>query len=256
MSGTSKKSVAQVCDEYDALAARLGMRPVKRPYKSAAAGLEALCTSMRLRLASYELVNADYALDGSASGLVRAEQTYVRADHVKAKAKAKAKGSLEAMSHSMRLQRASYELVNANYALHQPFPKPSTPAEQTDAQADHAEAKAKADKPKRARRPAGSPPEPRVKRTDTVVATAMNLLARVAYYEDKTLDPSDDNRVEANHPNARSVGLTYSEVLTLVLEAHPGAKTTNACLRWYVGRVNQGDASYTQWKMPGRRPRG
>src|SRR5690606_31520806 len=56
-----------------------------------------------------------------------------------------------------------------------------------------------------------SPDEPAAKQT--IRATALDLLCTVAYYEDKTRKSDDDNRVEAGHKNARSVGYDYHEII-------------------------------------------
>lgn len=52
----------------------------------------------------------------------------------------------------------------------------------------------------------------------------------------------------------RTVGLSYAHVFEVVRALHPGARTSSACLRWYVGRANDGDPDFAA-DLPQVRPR-
>ena len=89
----------------------------------------------------------------------------------------------------------------------------------------------------------------------TIVSAALEHMSEIAYYEDKTKKYGDDNRVEADHPNAQSVGVPYRTILERILAEFEGAKTSIACLRWYAVKVNAGDKGYEGHRLPQRRPR-
>lgn len=89
----------------------------------------------------------------------------------------------------------------------------------------------------------------------TIVAASMDLLCRVDYYENKDREIGDDNRVSKGHAKARSVGLTYSEIVRLIHEEFPGCETSPACLRWYSVKMRVGERGYEGHALPQRRPR-
>jgi uncharacterized UBP type Zn finger protein len=47
----------------------------------------------------------------------------------------------------------------------------------------------------------------------------------------------------------RKVGIPYEDIITTIKQAHPNAKTTVACLRWYAVHMREADV------MPPNRPR-
>lgn len=89
----------------------------------------------------------------------------------------------------------------------------------------------------------------------TIRATAIELLCYVAYYENKDEKASDENRVSADHPSARSVGLPYNEVLDGIMIVFPEAKTSVACLRWYSVKIRGEELGYEGLRLCQRRPR-
>lgn len=91
----------------------------------------------------------------------------------------------------------------------------------------------------------------------TIREASLDLLAHVDFYEDKTKASNDENRVAADHKNARSVGLAYLEVIERVKLEFPDADTSVACLRWYSVKVrdSKNHPEYAGWKLPQRRPR-
>ena len=52
----------------------------------------------------------------------------------------------------------------------------------------------------------------------------------------------------------RTYGLDYAHVCEVVRALHPGARTSPACLRWYVGRALEGDPGFAA-DLPRARPR-
>lgn len=115
--------------------------------------------------------------------------------------------------------------------------KDAAPAESADG------AKGKAAQAKKAK-------EPRKRKAGEVRKLCERLLQEVAYYEDRTRPPGEDNVVEADDENARSVGLPFSEILRRVQKEMPGVNTTYACLRWYAVHMRRAGV-----KLPGRRPK-
>lgn len=111
-----------------------------------------------------------------------------------------------------------------------------------------------AEKPKAKQKPAAKP-----KSSDgrTIRETSLDLLAHIDFYEDKLKPSNDENRVDADHKNARSVGLAYLEIIRRVKEEFPDADTSVACLRWYSVKVRdfKSHPEYSGWKLPQRRPR-
>lgn len=89
----------------------------------------------------------------------------------------------------------------------------------------------------------------------TIRKKALELLCEVAYYEDRTKPSDDENRVKPDHPQARSVGLAYDEIIRRIKDAFPECKTTVACLRWYAVKVRVEETDYEGYRLPGRRPR-
>lgn len=90
---------------------------------------------------------------------------------------------------------------------------------------------------------------------NTIRACAIDILCQVAYYEDRTKDPSPENHVKKSHKEARSVGLPYDEIIHVIQDEFPECKTSIACLRWYAVKIRIGDEGYSQFTMPQRRPR-
>lgn len=97
--------------------------------------------------------------------------------------------------------------------------------------------------------------KPREDRADTIRSVALDLLCEVAYYEDRNEDSGPDNRVMPGDAEARSVGITYEEMLRRIKAHFPGAETTAECLRWYASHVRNGETGYEGRKLPQRRPR-
>ncbi|AKQ75798.1 hypothetical protein FDH82_gp08 [Roseobacter phage RDJL Phi 2] len=89
----------------------------------------------------------------------------------------------------------------------------------------------------------------------TIKAASVDLLCHVAYYENRDEKSSDDNRVEADDPKARSVGLAYDEIIARIQEEFPGCNTSVACLRWYSVKIRVEEHGYEGLKLPQRRPR-
>lgn len=75
-------------------------------------------------------------------------------------------------------------------------------------------------------------------RRDTVKATSLALLEHVAGLA----------------PCGRTYGLHYAHVCEVVRALHPGAATSPACLRWYVGLARDGDPLFRA-DLPRARPR-
>jgi len=90
---------------------------------------------------------------------------------------------------------------------------------------------------------------------DSIRREALRLLAQVDFYEDRTKRPSDENRVSANNPNARSVGLSYPRIVEQIQDTFSDAQTSVACLRWYAVKARIEEEGYEGFKMPQRRPR-
>lgn len=91
--------------------------------------------------------------------------------------------------------------------------------------------------------------------TRTIREASLDWLCHVDHYEDKTKKSGPDNRVPADHPQARSVGLPYLSIIDAIKEEFPGAQTSVACLRWYVVKVRVEEFGYEGYKLVQRRPR-
>lgn len=91
----------------------------------------------------------------------------------------------------------------------------------------------------------------------TVRHMALELLCAVDYYEDKTQTPTPVNRVPADHPNARSVGYSYSEICDAINRRWPNKPdpTRPESLRWYAVKVRAGEYGYEGYQLAQRRPR-
>lgn len=89
----------------------------------------------------------------------------------------------------------------------------------------------------------------------TIRSAALEHLCHVAYYENRNEKPSPDNVVSKGSKNARSVGLSYGEILDLISDEFPGCKTSAACLRWYSVKVRVEELGYEGLVLPQRRPR-
>jgi hypothetical protein len=90
---------------------------------------------------------------------------------------------------------------------------------------------------------------------DSIRQEAVRLLTVVDYYEDRTQKPSDENRVSANSEVARSVGLSYEQIVEEIKKTYSDAQTSSACLRWYSVKMRMGEFGYAGFKLPQRRPR-
>lgn len=89
----------------------------------------------------------------------------------------------------------------------------------------------------------------------TIKAASVDLLCHAAYYENRDEKSSDENRVDEDHPKARSVGLAYDEIIARIQEEFPGCNTSVACLRWYSVKIRVEEHCYEGLKLPQRRPR-
>jgi hypothetical protein len=89
----------------------------------------------------------------------------------------------------------------------------------------------------------------------TIRATALELLCRTEYHEDRGRKPGPDNRAEADSFGARSVGLPYDRIIAEIRNEFPDCETTVACLRWYAVKVRVEEAGYEGLRLPQRRPR-
>ena len=123
--------------------------------------------------------------------------------------------------------------------------------EAAKAEADAQKAAEKADKSKSAPKATGNT----ASSSGTIVAASLKWLCHVEYYEDSTKKSSEDNRVSANHPKARSVGLPYLEIIERIKEEFPGCDTSVACLRWYSVKVRAAEFGYEGYRLCQRRPR-
>jgi hypothetical protein len=93
------------------------------------------------------------------------------------------------------------------------------------------------------------------KLTQTIKSRAIDLLCQITHYENKTEKSGDENYVNMDHPEARSVGIPYSEILQQIHDDFEGCKTTTECLRWYAVKIRVGEHGYEDLRMPQRRPR-
>ncbi len=89
----------------------------------------------------------------------------------------------------------------------------------------------------------------------TIRECALDLLCRVAFHEDRTVEAGSENVVDSTHEHARSVGIPYNEVIDGILEEFPACNTTVACLRWYAVKVRAQEEGYENYVLPQRRPR-
>lgn len=88
-----------------------------------------------------------------------------------------------------------------------------------------------------------------------ITAFTCELLCEVVYWEDKSKEPSPDNRVGFRHPKRRSVGRTYAEIAEMVKAEYPEAKTSPTAVRRIAGRIRAEEPGYDHYLMPNRRPR-
>jgi hypothetical protein len=90
----------------------------------------------------------------------------------------------------------------------------------------------------------------------TIRFRALELLCQAEYHEDRTKDHSpEDNTVAAEDPNSRSVGISYVDIVDLILEDFPLADTSVACLRWYAVKVRGNEFGYEGYRLAQHRPR-
>lgn len=102
--------------------------------------------------------------------------------------------------------------------------------------------------------PAETTEEPSEAPQRTIKAASIEWLCHVEYYEDRAAKPGT-TVVEPGHKGARSVGLTYDEVIRRVQAEFPGCNTSVACLRWYAVKIRVGEHGYKDLRLPQRRPR-
>ena len=92
--------------------------------------------------------------------------------------------------------------------------------------------------------------------TRTIREASLEWLCHVVYYEAKTKKSDAENRnISHTDKNARSVGLSYSEIIDRIQAEFPGAKTSVACLRWYAVKVRANEFGYEGYNLVQRRPR-
>lgn len=89
----------------------------------------------------------------------------------------------------------------------------------------------------------------------TIRATAIDLLCKVVYHEDRNKKSSDENRVEPGTPGARTVGLAYDDIIDAIRSEFPDCNTSVACLRWYSVKIRVEEHGYEGLRLPQRRPR-
>ncbi len=89
----------------------------------------------------------------------------------------------------------------------------------------------------------------------TIKQQSLELLCHVDFYEDVKQDKSLKNRVDADHPNAKSVGLSFAVILEMITQANPGCRTSIACLRWYAVQVRAETDGFVGYILPYRRTR-
>ena len=80
-------------------------------------------------------------------------------------------------------------------------------------------------------------PQPKAKRAEgeeTIKAMSCRLLCEVV----------------ATSEEGRTIGRPYQEILDLIMEARPEAKTSLNCLRWYAGKIRILADGYHQFKLP------
>ena len=91
--------------------------------------------------------------------------------------------------------------------------------------------------------------------TRTIREAALHWLCYAAYYEDPAEKSGPENVVAADFSKARSVGITYLDVIDRIKEEFPGCETTVACLRWYSVKVRAGEQGYEDYRLCQGRPR-
>jgi len=89
----------------------------------------------------------------------------------------------------------------------------------------------------------------------TIKSVAVDLLCATAYHENRDEKSSDENRVAEDHPKARTVGITYDEIIRRIQDEFEGCNTSVACLRWYSVKIRVGEHGYEGLRLPQRRPR-
>lgn len=93
------------------------------------------------------------------------------------------------------------------------------------------------------------------KSSTTIRQLAIDLLCKVAYYEDRNEKSGPDNVVDEDHANARSVGIPYNQVLDAIREQFSVCSTSVECLRWYAVKIRGEEAGYEGLRLCQRRPR-
>ncbi len=89
----------------------------------------------------------------------------------------------------------------------------------------------------------------------TIREAALAWLCHVEYYEDRDGKSGPDNVVKEDHPKARSVGITYLDIIDRIKQEFPDCDTSVACLRWYSVKVRTHELGYEDYRLCQRRPR-
>lgn len=92
----------------------------------------------------------------------------------------------------------------------------------------------------------------------TIRSAAIELLCRVDHHEDRGEPSGPDNVVAEDHKGARSVGLPYDQIISLIRDEFVPlgrCETTVACLRWYAVKIRVEEHGYEGLRLPQRRPR-
>lgn len=118
-------------------------------------------------------------------------------------------------------------------------------------------ARAKTQQPKAAEKAAASETKPEAagNAARTIREAALHWLCFADHYENRDEKSSADNRVAEDHAKARSVGITYLDIIERIKEEFPGCDTSVACLRWYSVKVRMQELGYEGYRLCQRRPR-
>ena len=92
-------------------------------------------------------------------------------------------------------------------------------------------------------------------KTRTIREAALHWLCYADYYENGAEKSGPTNVVASDHPKARSVGITYLDVIANIQLEFPDCETSVACLRWYSVKVRAEELGYEGYRLCQRRPR-
>ena len=62
-------------------------------------------------------------------------------------------------------------------------------------------------------------------------------------------------KVRSTSKEGRSIGFSYTDILNVILEQKPEAKTSLSCLRWYAAKIRVAANGYFEYKLPQLRVR-